>query len=91
MTNIEKAKALIGSFTTGNLAVAEEVLTDGYIQHNLAFGTGKGAFINAVKGLAEAPVKTTVNNIRAQVSYIQQEMENLIVKNNIGGIKNGKK
>lgn len=31
MTNIEKAKALIGSFTTGNLAVAEEVLTDGYI------------------------------------------------------------
>ena len=65
MTNIEKAKALIGSFTTGKLAVAEEVLTDGYIQHNLAFGTGKGAFINAVKGLAEAPVKTTVNNIRA--------------------------
>ena len=65
MTNIEKAKALIGSFTTGNLAVAEEVLTDGYIQHILAFGTGKGAFIDAVKGLAGAPVKTTVNNIRA--------------------------
>ena len=65
MTNIEKAKALIGSFETYDLAVAEEVLTDGYIQHNLAFGTGKGAFIDAVKGLAGAPVKTTVNNIRA--------------------------
>ena len=65
MTNIEKAKALIGSFVIGDTTVAEEVLTDGYIQHNLAFGTGKGAFIDAVNGLAGAPVKTTVNNIRA--------------------------
>ena len=65
MTNKEKALALIGTFVSGDTAKAKELLAPGYIQHNLAFGTGADAFVAAVKGLAQAPVKTTVNNIRA--------------------------
>lgn len=40
MTNKEKALALIGTFVSGDTAKAKELLTPGYIQHNLAFGTG---------------------------------------------------
>lgn len=65
MTNKEKALALIGTFVSGDTAKAKELLATGYIQHNLAFGTGADAFVAAVEGLAQAPVKTTVNNIRA--------------------------
>ena len=65
MTNKEKALALIGTFVTGDTAKAKELLAPGYIQHNLAFGTGADAFVAAVEGLAQAPVKTTVTNIRA--------------------------
>ena len=65
MTNKEKALALINTFVTGDTAKAKELLALGYIQHNLAFGTGADAFVAAVEGLAQAPVKTTVNNIRA--------------------------
>lgn len=65
MTNKEKALALIGTFVSGDTAKAKELLAPGYIQHNLAFGTGADAFVAAVEGLAQAPVKTTVNNIRA--------------------------
>ncbi len=65
MTNKEKALALIGIFVSGDTAKAKELLATGYIQHNLAFGTGADAFVAAVEGLAQAPVKTTVNNIRA--------------------------
>ena len=65
MTNIEKALALIGTFASGDSAKAAELLAEGYIQHNLAYGTGRGAFVGAVDYLASAPVKTTVNNIRA--------------------------
>ena len=65
MTNKEKALALINTFTTGDTEKARELLSDGYIQHNLAFGTGADAFVAAVEGLAKAPVKTTVNNIRS--------------------------
>ena len=65
MTNKEKALALIGIFVSGDTAKAKELLAPGYIQHNLAFGTGADAFVVAVEGLAQAPVKTTVNNIRA--------------------------
>ena len=65
MTNKEKALALIGTFVSGDTAKAKELLAPGYIQHNLAFGTGADAFVVAVEGLAQAPVKTTVNNIRA--------------------------
>lgn len=65
MTNKEKALALIGTFVTGDTEKAKELLSEDYIQHNLAYGTGAGAFVGAVEYLASAPVKTTVNNIRA--------------------------
>ena len=65
MTNIEKAQALINTFATGDTEKAKELLAPGYIQHNLAYGTGADAFVGNVAYLASAPVKTTVNNIRA--------------------------
>ena len=65
MTNKEKALALINTFATGDTVAAKDLLADGYIQHNLAYGTGAEAFIGSVAYLASAPVKTTVNNIRA--------------------------
>lgn len=65
MTNTEKAKALIGTFATGDLALADSLLAKKYTQHNLAFADGRDAFIAAVAGLQQAPVKTTVNVIRA--------------------------
>lgn len=65
MTNIEKAQALINTFATGDTATARSLLANGYIQHNLAYGTGADAFIGSVEYLASAPIKTTVNNIRA--------------------------
>lgn len=40
-------------------------MADGYIQYNLAYGTGADAFIGSVEYLASADVITTVNNIRA--------------------------
>lgn len=65
MTNKEKALSLIGTFATGDTERARELLAAGYIQHNLAYGTGAEAFIGAVSYLASAPVKTMVKNIRA--------------------------
>ena len=65
MTNIEKALALINCFATGYTETAKGLLAPGYIQHNLAYGTGADAFVGSVAYLASAPVKTTVNNIRA--------------------------
>ena len=61
----EKALALINTFATGDTDTAHSLLADGYIQHNLAYGTGADAFIGSVEYLASADVKTTVNNIRA--------------------------
>lgn len=65
MTQIEKAQELINTFATGDTEKAKELLAPGYIQHNLAYGTGADAFVGSVAYLASAPVKTTVNNIRA--------------------------
>lgn len=65
MTNTQKALALIGTFASGDTKLARELLADGYIQHNLAYGTGAEAFIGSVEYLAAAPVKTKVENIRA--------------------------
>ena len=65
MTNIEKALELINTFGTGDSEKAASLLAKGYIQHNLAYGTGRDAFVGSVAYLASAPVKTTVNNIRA--------------------------
>ena len=65
MSNIQKALDLIGTFVSGDLEKAKSLLVPEYKQHNLAFGTGADAFVKAVEGLQQAPVKTTVNNIRA--------------------------
>ena len=65
MTKIEKALALINTFATGDTEKAASLLAEGYIQHNLAYGTGRDAFVGSVVYLGSAPVKTTVNNIRA--------------------------
>ena len=65
MTNTEKAIRLINTFATGDTEKASELLAENYIQHNLAYGTGRDAFVGSVSYLASAPVKTTVNNIRA--------------------------
>ena len=65
MTQIEKAKELIGTFATGDAKKAASLLAEGYIQHNLAYATGREAFVGSVNYLASAPVPTTVNNIRA--------------------------
>ncbi|MBQ9327380.1 MAG: nuclear transport factor 2 family protein [Solobacterium sp.] len=65
MTKIEKALALINTFATGDTEKAASLLAESYIQHNLAYGTGRDAFVGSVAYLASAPVKTTVNNIRS--------------------------
>ena len=64
-TQIEKALALIGTFASGDTELAASLLDENYIQHNLAYGTGRDAFVGSVEYLASSPVKTTVNNIRA--------------------------
>lgn len=64
MTNKDKALALINTFATGDTEAAARLLAEDYIQHNLAYGTGRDAFIGSVTYLASAPVKTTVRNIR---------------------------
>lgn len=65
MTNTQKALELINTFATGDTEKAASLLAEGYIQHNLAYGTGRDAFVGSVAYLASAPVKTTVNNTRA--------------------------
>ena len=65
MTNIQKALELINTFATGDTQKAAGLLAEGYIQHNLAYGTDRDAFVGSVAYLASAPVKTTVNNIRS--------------------------
>ena len=65
MANIEKTLALINTFATGDTKKAASLLAEGYIKHNLAYGTGRDAFVGSVAWLASAPVKTTVQNIRA--------------------------
>ena len=65
MTNTQKALELMGTFATGDQEKAANLLAEGYIQHNLAYGTGRQAFLDSLAYLAAAPVKTTVQNIRA--------------------------
>ena len=40
MTNMQKAIELINTFATGDTEKAASLLAEGYIQHNLAYGTG---------------------------------------------------
>ena len=65
MTKKEKAMELIHTFATGNAEQAASLLAKDYIQHNLAYGTGRNAFVESVQYLANAPVKTTVETLRA--------------------------
>ena len=65
MNNIEKAKALIDCFASGDAETAASLLKEDYIQHDLAYGTGRDAFVGSVKYLGSAPVKTTVETVRA--------------------------
>ena len=48
MTNTDKALALINTFATGDTEKASELLAENYIQHNLAYGTGRDAFVGSV-------------------------------------------
>lgn len=61
----DKALALINTFASGDTDTAKKLLAENYIQHNLAYGTGRDAFIGSVEYLASAETKTTVKNIRA--------------------------
>lgn len=61
----EQALALIQTFASGDTEAAERLLAENYIQHNLAYGTGRDAFLSSVEYLASAESKTTVENIRA--------------------------
>lgn len=65
MTNTEISLDLINSFANGDTNIAQQNLAPNYIQHNLAFGTGRDNFVAAVTGLQQAPVKTTVENLRS--------------------------
>lgn len=64
-TNTDKALALISTFASGDTDTARDLLDEGYIQHNLAYGTGADAFISSVEYLASADAETTVKNIRS--------------------------
>ena len=63
--NIENALALINTFANGDAEMAAALLDEGYIQHNLAYGTGRDPFVGSVEYLAAADTATTVNTIRA--------------------------
>ena len=63
--NIESALALINTFANGDAELAATLLDEGYIQHNLAYGTGRNAFVGSVEYLAAADAPTTVNTIRS--------------------------
>lgn len=64
MTNIEKAKALIKTFESGDANLAKSLLKENYIQHNLAYKTGREGFLESVNYLKNAPIKTTLRVIR---------------------------
>lgn len=64
-SNIDKALDLIGTFASGDTGLAASLLDENYIQHNLAYGTGRDAFVGSVEWLASAETPTTVENIRA--------------------------
>lgn len=63
--NIANALALINTFANGDTELAATLLDEGYIQHNLAYGTGRDAFVGSIEYLAAAGAPTTVNTIRS--------------------------
>lgn len=77
MTNTEKAIRLINTFATGDTEKASELLAENYIQHNLAYGTGRDAFIGSVSYLASAPKK---NNCK-QHSFFRGRRQGVLADN----------
>lgn len=65
LSKVKKAEALVKTFSTGDTQTARALLASGYIQHNLAYKTGENAFVQSVKQLSKAKVKTTVKTVRA--------------------------
>ena len=63
--NIANSLALINTFANGDSELAATLLDEGYIQHNLAYGTGRDAFVGSVEYLAAADTARTVNTIRS--------------------------
>lgn len=63
-SNAEKALALISTFASGDTETARSLLDENYIQHNLAYATGRDAFLASVEYLAGAELPTTVENVR---------------------------
>ena len=64
MNNIEKAKKVVQCFSTGDVGVAKEFLSDDYVQHNLVFKTGKETFIEIIEGLnSHLNLDTTISSI----------------------------
>ena len=59
----EKALALINTFATGDTDTARSLLADGYIQHNLAYGTGADAFVGSVEYLATVYKGNIIKNL----------------------------
>lgn len=81
MTNIEKALDLINTFASGDKEKAGSLLKEDYIQHNLAYGTGRDTFVGSVEYLGSEPVKTTVQNIRSfEDGLIAEHWDNLAAK-----------
>lgn len=80
MTNIQKALELINTFATGDTEKAASLLAEGYIQHNLAYGTGRDAFVGSVAYLASAPVKTTVNGEQVAFDIFRFDENGLIAE-----------
>lgn len=64
LSNVEKAKAVINSFATGDSKpITNYVSKTGYIQHNLAFADGRQTMLNALPALKKAG--TTVKTVRS--------------------------
>ena len=45
----KRALELVETFATGNTEKAASLLNENYIQHNLAYGTGRDAFVGSVE------------------------------------------
>ena len=48
LSNTEKALALINAFATGDADMARSLLSEDYIQHNLAYGTARLSQCSAI-------------------------------------------
>lgn len=60
MTNTQKALELFNTFANSDTKKAASLLAEGYIQHNLAYSTGRDAFIGSVACLASAPINYSI-------------------------------